>query len=518
MKLSERIICKELSAHYGINLPNTLANTLNLGRPYIYDPALEPLKDHVVICRGKLPESWEYDPNGDYFILFIPDTDVKSEYDSSNVMELPVTADVWEVFNFIQSIYDKYDAWDESLHLLLQREEPLTSLLDASFPIFGNPLILRASDYFMLAYSSIIEEKSELSHLIDPAANFENLTTCKLDPLYSQAQDYREPFFFPEYLTGSRELCVNLFEHRIYSYRLILSEELKTIDTSFAPLLAHLADYISLSLSRSGLDSGHAGYSLEHLLTDVISSKLKDYTLLDNRFSEFGWLSSHDYCCLSLKTASLDRQNLTVKYICHHFEEIITGACAFQYEEDIIIFVNLTRFGKNAEELVTTCVEFLRDSFLKAGVSNTFRGTLDLYYCCMQSRIALDIGTRHQPYRWVHRFETLSLTWLLESCTKDMPTHLTCSQKILVLKNYDISHNSDYCKTLEVYLKNHLNAVAAARDLYIHRSTFLYRLDRIKELANIDFADEDMLFYLELSFRILKLEGTVSLEKFEHHH
>lgn len=518
MKLSERIICEELMAHYGLSLPKSPVNTLTLGRPYIYDSSRDPLKDHVLVCKGLLPEAWEYGSEDDYFILFIPDTDEKAEIDSSKVLELPSSTDVWELFNFIQSVYDKYDAWDESLHHLLQSEEPLTTLLDASFPIFGNPLILRASDYFMLAYSSVIEEKPELSHLIDPNINFENLTTCKLDPLYSQAQDYREPFFFPEYLTGSRELCVNLFEHRIYSYRLILSEDLKEIDVACAPLLAHLADYISLSLSRNGPDSGHAGYSLEHLLKDVIGNKILDFTLMDNRFSEYGWLSSHDYCCMSLKTAALDRQNLTVKYICHHFEEIITGACAFQYEEDIIIFVNLTRFGKVAEELVTSCVEFLRDSFLKAGISNTFKGTLDLYYCCMQSRIALDIGTRHQPYRWVHRFETLSLTWLLESCTKEMPTHLACSQKILTLKNYDIVHSSDYCKTLEVYLKNHLNAVAAARELYIHRSTFLYRLDRIKELVGIDFEDEDLLFYLELSYRIVQLEGTVSLEKYELHH
>lgn len=517
MKLSERIICQELTSHFQIPLPISTKTVLNLGRPYIYDPSHEPLKNHVVICRERLPESWEYGADDDYFILLLTHTDKKAEYISGKVLNIPDYIDIWELFNFIQSVFDRYDNWDESLREIVQQEEPLSALLDASFPIFENPLLLRASDYFLLAYSSVIEERTELSHLTDPNLNFENLTTCKLDPLFSQAQYYQEPFFFPEYFTGSRELCVNLFEHRIFSYRLILSEELKEIDTANAPLLAHLSEYINLSLSRSGGDNEHAGYSLEHLLREVIDNKLSDYTLLDNRFSEYGWLSSHDYCCLNLKTASLDRQNLTVKYICHYFEEIITGACAFQQNEDIIIFVNLTRFGKSAEDLITSCVEFLRDSFLKAGISNTFHGTYDLHYCCMQSRIALDIGTRHYPYRWIHRFDSLSLIWLLENSTGKMPVHLACSQKILLLKNYDISHKSDYCKTLEVYLKNHLNAVAAARDLYIHRSTFLYRLERIKELAGIDFEDEDQLFYLNLSYRILQLEGTVSLGRFELH-
>jgi len=62
-----------------------------------------------------------------------------------------------------------------------------------------------------------------------------------------------------------------------------------------------------------------------------------------------------------------------------------------------------------------------------------------------------------------------------------------------------------------------MNAMAASRELYIHRSTFLYRLDRIREIAGVDFDNRDMLFYLELSYRIIELEGNVSMDQFEDH-
>ena len=112
---------------------------------------------------------------------------------------------------------------------------------------------------------------------------------------------------------------------------------------------------------------------------------------------------------------------------------------------------------------------------------------------------------KHQNYRWVHRFEDISLYYLMECCSRELPTHMVCSQKLLLLKSYDIRHHSEYCETLKVYLETHLNAVQASRRLFIHRSTFLYRLDRIKELINIDFEDEDMLFYLMMSFRMMGL-------------
>lgn len=89
--------------------------------------------------------------------------------------------------------------------------------------------------------------------------------------------------------------------------------------------------------------------------------------------------------------------------------------------------------------------------------------------------------------------------------------------KILALKSYDIQHHSEYCKTLETYLDTHLNAVQASQRLFIHRSTFLYRLDRIRELINIDFDDSRQLFYLMLSFRLLELRKSASSEAIELH-
>ena len=61
-------------------------------------------------------------------------------------------------------------------------------------------------------------------------------------------------------------------------------------------------------------------------------------------------------------------------------------------------------------------------------------------------------------------------------------------------------------QTLRTYLENHLNAVQSAKDLFIHRSTFLYRLDKIKKIMETELDDSDELLYLLLSFRLLDLE------------
>lgn len=60
-------------------------------------------------------------------------------------------------------------------------------------------------------------------------------------------------------------------------------------------------------------------------------------------------------------------------------------------------------------------------------------------------------------------------------------------------------------KTLKTYLDHNLNTVQSSKSLYIHRSTFLYRLERIKAILETDLEDPDELFYLNLSFRLLEL-------------
>ena len=83
---------------------------------------------------------------------------------------------------------------------------------------------------------------------------------------------------------------------------------------------------------------------------------------------------------------------------------------------------------------------------------------------------------------------------------------MICHKGVLELKKQDEKNQTQYIETLKAYLEQHLSATQAARELFIHRSTFLYRLDRIKEILQSDMDDPEEIFYLELSLRLLEQE------------
>ncbi|MEG2259738.1 MAG: helix-turn-helix domain-containing protein, partial [Oscillospiraceae bacterium] len=64
--------------------------------------------------------------------------------------------------------------------------------------------------------------------------------------------------------------------------------------------------------------------------------------------------------------------------------------------------------------------------------------------------------------------------------------------------------STEYVKTLRLYLESSLNAVQTSKQLFIHRSTFLYRLDKIRELTGIELDNRDTLLYLMLSFKMIE--------------
>lgn len=69
--------------------------------------------------------------------------------------------------------------------------------------------------------------------------------------------------------------------------------------------------------------------------------------------------------------------------------------------------------------------------------------------------------------------------------------------------NYDIEHKTEYIKTLRTYFQNNRSASMTSKNLYIHKSTFFYRLDKMCALFNLDLENANSLFAYEFSLHLL---------------
>ena len=68
------------------------------------------------------------------------------------------------------------------------------------------------------------------------------------------------------------------------------------------------------------------------------------------------------------------------------------------------------------------------------------------------------------------------------------------------LEDYDCHNKTQLSATLCCFLKNNCNYVSTAKQLYIHRSTLLYRIERIQELTSVDLDSYETRLHLQITY------------------
>ncbi len=76
---------------------------------------------------------------------------------------------------------------------------------------------------------------------------------------------------------------------------------------------------------------------------------------------------------------------------------------------------------------------------------------------------------------------------------------------ILPLYEYDKTRNTEFIATLKAYFEHNGNIRKMAEALYTHYNTVLYRLERIKEISNIDLKSPESRLNAEVGLKIMKI-------------
>lgn len=70
------------------------------------------------------------------------------------------------------------------------------------------------------------------------------------------------------------------------------------------------------------------------------------------------------------------------------------------------------------------------------------------------------------------------------------------------LREYDLENGENLVETLRVYLENDKNIGVSAQEMFLHRNTFKYRLNKIEEILLCNLSDPNICFNLNLAFKI----------------
>ena len=126
-----------------------------------------------------------------------------------------------------------------------------------------------------------------------------------------------------------------------------------------------------------------------------------------------------------------------------------------------------------------------------------------------EAEVALEIGHRIHGPSSVSTFEGSGTYKLLFRVYKENPEELEAfyGETLEPVVRYDSRYGTELVHTLTTDLDNDASTVRTASDLYAHRHTIRYRLDRVKELSHLDVDKSEDRERLTLGIKSMQLLG-----------
>ena len=146
---------------------------------------------------------------------------------------------------------------------------------------------------------------------------------------------------------------------------------------------------------------------------------------------------------------------------------------------------------------------------LALGRSRVASDPADLYRAAAEALLAVNVA-QAQGVLALNFEETGAYRLLLSSMT-DNPVELRSfhEETVAPLLEYDEQYETELVRTLETFLEENGNVAQTAQRLFTHRHTIRYRLERVKELTQLDVSSTDGRERLGLGLKAMRVLGIV---------
>lgn len=421
--------------------------------------------------------------------------------------------DVAETENLIEEIADyitKLLMWESDLRDLLnlgrvELDELLSRgrrVLGCQMAIFDrNFTLLGATDEYFSKDSNIQinKDNQQLSQ--------EMIKMLLKDSDYQNAELEQGLFHYPSQESESNLLCYNINHAGEYSARVMMQLPSFQVSQGLEALYQVFVEYVEKVYlhNLNYFPAARQDDTLHRLFKKYLfHSRKRDYESDFRELSMYNWYRYDTYRIIVLQIFGAREYEQGASYLCMQLEQLYPYSCTYRTDREIIWIINITR-DKAFQDNSSFGVQFplmIRDFGCKAGISDDFKDYTALSNYRRQADIALEMGEKKDPYKWYFHFSDYTLEYMLSQMTSLFSADQLMHKGLKALAAYDKEHDTEFVPTLKCYLESGFNASEAAQKLFIHRTTFIRRMERIESLISLDLQDRDQLLHILLSLRM----------------
>lgn len=503
MKLNAEILYEELKMSCRVEMIGYHDQELSLMRPeFLYGEQKELLAGHLYILTGDRLSRRTLCQKGAVLVAAGELPQLSFLTDRCCFLMVKSETDVFSLFNQVQQIYNKYDAWSEALSGILQGSLSIDEMASLSSSIFRNPVLVLDSRFRFLARGGYEGLENVVEAFEDPDSV--ELSINALDQFLEEHEpllNVRDPLLLN--IRDTSTLSLNLFDQDEYTGSISIEYRNHPHRKCDIPLLSYFSGFVLSAIRKNSAGIMNDRSVLRRVFLDLINGLPVDTA--HRKYLETAPINKK-YQCLVIQINSRFAQ-IPVDYIIRKVDNIFSSSITFENRSAIISFVESKEgegFEKWQQELEEKISLLVGTMDLKVGLSSHFSDPFAARSYYLQALSALENGLRIHPDDIVYRFSTYVLNELIHNAQSDLPLDIYYSDGFRKLMEHDADSSVSYVDTLRTYLNNNMAVTKTARDLFIHRSTLLERLERIKEITGEDYLDPDVRLRQQIILKALE--------------
>jgi len=441
-------------------------------------------------------------------IVYIQDTDTTLDqemFTHTSVLIVKNVMDISELFNLFQDIFSYYSDLYNQLVQMVENNLGLQCLIDKLSDLLGNPITVTDRNFKILAITSTEPKNAKLWREIDIATRHNgyvvgsnetyHLTKEYVDKL---EKSYAPVFFDAREGYHSSMIGLNIGPQNKINGILTVFEIDTPFDNATSDLIVFFSHILSLELQKNELLLLNDESKLALLIADLLNGETLSHNDVDKLFKYFNYPLSNNYTVVVIKSPSwASDSNYELTLLRSKFLSLIKCSTCIIFKRSIVMIFDSSSLCTFDYDL-PKFEELLSTTMTCAGMSSPLCDILELRRGYVEANKAVELGLHMNADGPIYRYADFQLYHLIDLCSKQENIEKFCHPALAKLAAYD----QELAKTLCIYLRNNGSQAKTAKELWIHRSSLIYRLKKIEEILEINLNDYKTRLHLQLSYEI----------------
>ena len=421
------------------------------------------------------------------------------------------------VMNMMAEEFHRYRMWESLMENAVRDGSAFGRMAAAAGRLLGNPLeVWEASVYLVCFYfpedtGDVPFYKTFLEdHPWSPGyvMSEDELKKLMQDREYVKAIGTKGAQIYEGRGHGFRTLYQNVIINDVPVARICVSEILKPFTEHDRIVVSLFAKYMEEAFSGRSVLSFGEGNRYLNVIHGMLDRKLQSDAAIQRFLAEQKWRMHDEYVCLTIASKhAVEKTGSDLAAVSIRLVRALSSSCCLFHEGRIVFICNLTRLKKSRDYTWRVLSPLLRENMLTAGISTEFCDFKDLYYFYEQAMTAEKTGVSYDPDRGCYPFEEYQIQYLLKQYQGCLHKKALIPPGLERLMRYDKEKNTEFIRTLRIYLDSACSTARTISQLHLHRNSLAYRLERIGEVTGMDLDDPDHRLVYALALRLLDEGG-----------